>query len=105
MIWFWYFCKKIVFYFGVAHGDPIFTQVGTKNGFQLKLLILIESHNIFYWKPAKKIKVGVVLGQNLGQIRSNVVKKSKDIGIIKRVFSYFTWGIPFKAKSSVCTNT
>ena len=94
MIWFWYFCKKIVFYFGVAHGDPIFTQVGTKNGFQLKLLVLIEPHNIFYWKPAKKIKVGVVLGQNLGQIRSNVVKKSKDIGIIKRVFSYFTWGIP-----------
>ena len=39
------------------------------------LLILIESPNIFHWKPAKKIKMGVVLEENLGQIRSNVVKK------------------------------
>ena len=44
---------------------------------KLKFLILIEFPNIFHWKPAKKIKVGVVLGQNLGQIRSNVVKKVK----------------------------
>ena len=46
-------------------------------GFQLKFLILIESPNIVHWKPAKKIKLGVVLGQNLGQIMSNVVKKVK----------------------------
>ena len=32
MIWF-YFCKKRLFsVLGVAHGDPIFVQVGTKNG-------------------------------------------------------------------------
>ena len=31
--------------------------------------------NKLHWKPAKKIKLGVVLGQNLGQIMSNVVKK------------------------------
>ena len=46
-------------------------------GFQLKFLILIESPNIVHWKPAKKIKLGVVLGQNLDQIMSNVVKKVK----------------------------
>ena len=27
------------------------------------------------------------------------------MGIINKFFSYFTWGIPFKAKSSGCTNT
>ena len=63
----------------MVHGDPIFAQVWGKNGFkfQSKLLILIESPKIFHCKPAKKFKVGVVLGQNLGQIRYNVVKKIK----------------------------
>ena len=79
------------FVLGVAHGNPFFVQVGPKNsnfeifqqkfsrttGFQLKFLILIELSNIFNWEPAKKTRVGVVLGQNLGQIRSNVVKKVK----------------------------
>ena len=46
-------------------------------GFQLKFLKLIEFPNILHWKPAKKIKLGVVLGQNLGQIMSNIVKKVK----------------------------
>ena len=40
-------------------------------------LILIEFRNILHWKPPKKIKLGVVLGQNLGQIMCNVVKKVK----------------------------
>ena len=50
----------------------------------LKLFILIESSNMFHWKPAKKkIKVVVVLGENLGQSRSNIVKKvKKKTGII-----------------------
>ena len=47
----------------------------------------------------------MVLEQNLGQIRSNVVKKSKETDIINRFFSYFAWGIHFKARSSGCTNT
>ena len=54
----------------MAHSEPISAQVGPKKmiifrgfinfffyrttGFQLKLLILIESPNIFHWKPAKK---------------------------------------------------
>ena len=76
----------------MAHRDSIFVKVGSKNGNfrgfsktfselpdsnQLKLLISIDSLNIFHWKPAKKIKLGVTFGQNLGQIRSNVVKKVK----------------------------
>ena len=74
---------------GVAHSDPLFARVGPKTGnfyrfyqfffrttgLQLKLLILIESPDVFRWKLAKK--VGKVLGQNLGQIRSNIVKKVK----------------------------
>ena len=39
--------------------------------------MLTEFSNIFHWKPAKKVKLGVVSGQNLGQIMSNVVKKVK----------------------------
>ena len=80
-------------------------------GLQLKLLILIESPNIFHWKPAKKTKkkkekkLGVVLEQNLDQTRSNVLKKSKETGIINGFFSYFAQGIHFKARSNGCTNT
>ena len=66
MIWFCYFCKKKYFFvLGVAHGDPIFAQVVQH--------ISLET--------SKKIKVGVVLGQNLGQIRCNVVKKVKALSI------------------------
>ena len=50
-------------------------------GLQLKFLILIESHNIFHWKPAKR-KMGVVLGQNLGQI-------STDFSI--RMYQKYDW--------------
>ena len=42
-----------------------------------KLLIFIESLIIIHWKSAKKSKVIVVFGQNLGQIRFNVVKKKQ----------------------------
>ena len=34
---------------------------------------------MFHWKPAKK--VGMVLGQNFNQIRSNVVKKVKKLAL------------------------
>ena len=66
---------------------------------------MIEFHDIIHWKPAKKIKLGVVLGQDLGQIMPNVVKKSKETGNIIRFSSYFTWGLPFKARSSGCETT
>ena len=47
-----------------------------KEGFSTFFSELLDSsYNIFYWKPAEKNKVDVVFGKNLGQIRSNVVKK------------------------------
>ena len=61
--------------------------------------ILIEFRNILHWKPAKKIKSGVVLWQNLGQIMSNIVKKVKKQAT-SLVFLYFTWGLTFEARSS-----
>ena len=83
---------------GAAHTDPFLCKLAQKialakvlsfffktTGFQLKLSILIESPNIFHWKPAKN-KVHLVLGQNLGQIRCNVVTKSNETGIINRFF-------------------
>ena len=45
-----------------------------------------------------------MLGQSLGQITSNVVK-NKETDIVSRFFSYFAWGIPFRAKGRGWTNT
>ena len=45
--------------------------------------------------------MGVILGQNLGQIMSNVVKKSKETGNIIRFFSYFTWDYLLKQEAVV----
>ena len=50
---------------------------------QLKFLTLIgfPRFHIFHWnwKPAKKLKVGLVLGQNLGQIKLFVKKAKKQV--------------------------
>ena len=45
--------------------------------------------------------MGVVFGQNLGQVRSNVLKKSQETGIINRFFPYFAQGIHFIARRVV----
>ena len=111
------FSKKF-FVLGMAHEDPSFAQVGLKNsnfqrfqqnffrtnGFQLNFLILILFPNIPHWKPAKKIKLGVVLGQNVGQIMSIILKKVKK-QVILLSFFIFTWGLPFKARSNGCKTT
>ena len=56
-------------------------------------LILIESiRNFIHQKSAKKMKVWS-WRQNLGQIRSNVVKKQRKV---PRFFPYFAWGKHFK---------
>ena len=55
-------------------------------------------------ETSKKIKVGVVLGGNLGQVRPNVVKKVKKWALSIGFFFIFTCGIPYKAKSSGSTN-
>ena len=68
------------FILGIAHADLLVVQIGPKKaifrGFTRffselldcnKLLILIESPNIFHWKSTTtKKKVGVVLGAKFG---------------------------------------
>ena len=74
--------KKLFFILGMAHADPFVVQIGPQKaifrgftnffffritGLQNKLLIIIESPNIFHWKSTKKRKkVGVVLGTKCG---------------------------------------
>ena len=104
----------------MGHTDPFFVQVGQKmtifrgfnnfyfrtNGLQLKLLILIESLNIFHWKTAKKTQQsGCGLGAKSGPIYLKCCEKRKETGIINRFYSYFAWGTNFKARSTGCTNT
>ena len=55
---------------------------------------------LLHWTPAKKHQVGCGLGANLGQILSNVVKKSKETGNIMRCFSYF-WDYLLKQEAVV----
>ena len=115
-----YFCPQNFFFIlWVAHNDSFFcANCGKKSNFfkalpiffffrtagvQHKVLILIGFPNIFHWKPAKKPRKWVwSMGQNLGQIGSNVVKKCC---ISNRFFSYFAWGIHLKARSSAYRNT
>ena len=49
--------------------------------------------NILHWKPAKKIKLGVILGQNLGQIMSNVMKKVKITAVLAGNNTFLTENI------------
>ena len=83
---------------GAAHDkDSFFVEIGPKTiyqiifrttGLQHKLLILIESPDIFHWKSAKKGKWVWSLGKNLGQIVSSVVKKQRNWDF-NRFLSYF----------------
>ena len=54
----------------------------------LLLLILIE----YSLETSKKIKVDVVLGQNFGKTKLNVVKKSKETGILSIGFFHILHG-------------
>ena len=62
--------KKMVIFRG-------FTNFFQNYWIPIKVIQINKISNIFHWKTAKTINVGVVLGQNLGRIRSNVVKKVK----------------------------
>ena len=68
---------------------------------QHKLLIFIESPNIFHWKSVKKSKMGVVLRAKSGPM----LWKNKETGIINQLFSNFAWGILLKARSCDYRNT
>ena len=56
-------------------------------------------------ETSKKIKAGVALGHNLGQIRSNVAyEKSKETDIVIGFFFVFYMGkTPFKASGCIST--
>ena len=85
---------------GVAHGDPIFAQVGPKNirfwrfkqnffrttGFQSNCLTLIQSPNILHWKPAKNPQIGCGLEAKFGPNYVQCCEKSKETGNIIRFF-------------------
>ena len=53
------------------------------------ILILIDSPNIFHWKSAKKVKWVWSVGQNLGQIWYNVMKKQRKTGISMDFLKFF----------------
>ena len=59
---------------------------------------------MFDWKTAKKTKMGVVLGLNVGQIKFSVVKTNKETGSINSFLILYMVDT-FKAKGSGCTNT
>ena len=105
MISFVIFAKKIILQFGCGPGWPLSSASKFTNfffrttGLQHKFLILIESPNKFHLNlqnnnnnNKNKNKVGVVLGQ----ITSNVNKKSKKTHIINSLLSYSAYGIHLK---------
>ena len=59
-------------------------------GFQLKVLKLIESPNILYWKPAKKNQIECGLGPKFGPHYVQYCEKSKETGTIIRFFQVFS---------------
>ena len=96
-------------------GTPFLPKLGRKivisevlaNFFQ-KHWIPIKVFNI-NWIPkhtsletSKKNQIGCGLGAKFGPNYVQCCAKSKETGNIIRVFSYFTWGLPFKAKSNGC---
>ena len=113
MICFCFFCQqKLFFILGVGHNDLFFCKVGPKSklleilphffffrttGLQHKLLILIESPNIFHWKSAKKESGCSLFGAKFGQIRYNVVKKQRNWHF-NRVFFIFCMRYTSKSK-------
>ena len=48
----------------------------------------------------QKNQSGSGLGVKFGPNSVQSCEKTKETGIVNRFFSYFTWGIPFKAKNS-----
>ena len=61
-------------------------------------LLNIESPNIFHWKSTKKVNWVWSSGQNLGQIRSNVVKKQRN-WYFNGFFFIFCMRYTFKSKN------
>ena len=56
---------------------------------------------MLHWKPAKKIKLGVVFGAKFGPNYVQCCEKSKETGNIIRFFFIFYLGLPFKKQEAV----
>ena len=86
--------QKIVIFKGFSN---FFSELPT--GFQLKLLILIESPKIFHWKPAKKnwsgCGLGVKFGPKLAQYCEKIKKQELWIGL------FYIWHGEYLLKSKV----
>ena len=118
MICFCYFCQNFFSALGMAHNDPFSVQIGSKKtifkrfyqlffrtaGLQHNLLILIVPPNILHQKSAKKAKWVWSLRQNLGQIRSNVVKEQTN-WYFNRFFHILHEVYIYKQKGSGYINT
>ena len=113
------FCQKIFFsILGVAHNDFFSVETGSTKtifkrfyqlffrtaGLQHNLLILIVPPNILHQKSAKKAKWVWSLRQNLGQIRSNVVKEQTN-WYFNRFFHILHEVYIYKQKGSGYRNT
>ena len=121
MICFCYFCHSEIFsILGMVHNDPFSVQIGSKKtilnrfyqlffrtaGLQHKLFKLVVSPNILHWKSAKKVKWVWSLGQYLGQIRSNVVKKKTNKLVFQWGFFHILYEVHIcKQKTSCYRNT
>ena len=111
MICFCYFCQKNVFStLDVAHNDPFSVQIGSKKQFLRAFTNFFQNH----WIATKVININCIpkhipleisqkkakwvwsLWQNLGQIRSNILKKKKQV--CQCFFPYFARGIHLQAK-------
>ena len=97
MICFCYFCLKSLPFWAWPIMTPFLCKLVSKKQFLRGFTNFFQNcwiatqvininciPNICHWKSAKKAKWAWSLGQNLGQIRSNVVKKTK-----KLVFQWF----------------
>ena len=63
---------------------------------------MIEFPSILHWKPAKKNQIGCGHGAKFGLNYVQCCEKCKETGNVIMFFSYFTWRLPFKARSSGC---
>ena len=62
-------------------------------GLQHKLLVLIESPNIFHWKSGKKNKVSLVFGAKFGPNLVQCFEKTKDKLVFQWGFFYILYGV------------
>ena len=108
----YFYQKNFFFILGVVHNDPFFMQIGSKKTiFQrfyqlfselldfraqvINIIIVSSKHTYFIGNWSKRVKWVWYLGQNMGKIRSNVMKKTKSKELVFQwvffLFSMYTF--------------